>query len=142
MHKWDFETMVKNSCKSLKKYAEANGVRLSCKLETGWASDDSMYVSWEVERDGDYDSGLSAFSNIDRMDVEEAAYRIQKELGRRIKAVIDRLNGVRPQMSFSDFKDLMVNYAATNPAELLIIAQKERFAERPIVILYTPNSED
>lgn len=136
MRKWDFEEIVRDAIRNLKKFAESKDVELKVNLKTGFSSDDDVYVRWSAEADDcGYDGGIVAFSGIDDMSWEEASYRVNRELGRAVKAAISKMTQPQESLSFDGF-DATVD----RPSSLMRIL--DRLGERPAIILYAPGYFD
>ena len=130
MRKWDFEDLLKKECRGLKKYAESKDVDFKAKIEYGYGSDDSIYAYWEVEGDDWYDSGLSGFSHIQNMLIEDAILQIQKGLSRRVRVLINKHED--PEYFLEGVIDEYVGDFAS------LLRAIDRNEDRPTIILYMP----
>lgn len=134
MRKWDFEGIVTETCHKLKKYAEARGVKF--KVSSGTKFGDGLYVSWELEDDDWYDCGLAGFYNIESMGLEEAFYRIQKELERRVRITINNHVDILENM---DEGTARLETIATSNLGFFRETAMRADGEHPIVLIYIPD---
>jgi len=136
MRKWDFEELVRDQIRNLKKFAESKDVELKINLKTGFSSDDAVYANWSAEDDeGQYEGGVVAFSGINDMSWEEASYRVNRELGRAVKAAIGKMTQPQQSLSFDDF-DAVVD----RPSALMRVL--DHLGGRTAIILYAPGYFD